>query len=296
MISIERSTINNENNFAVSDTAKVNQIFIADSHGNTILLKRENKKWFINNKYEVRKDAITTILNTIQQIRIQRPVPKKAYKNVVKKLATTGVKVEIYTNKETPNKTYTIGTSTADHLGTYMLLENAKEPFIMHIPSFNGFLSPRYGIVGNSLNKDIWRSTIVFKLKPNDIRSISLKHIKKPEQSFLIKTKPLTLFNYNGENTKFNRLKVINLLNSFNSINCESFRDEIEKNRINDQLHELIINNDTLRTYANKFSINKFKDDQSNVKRMYATLNSGELMLIQDYVFNKVLININQLE
>ena len=102
----KKSTIITDNNFSVSDTASVSKIFIADRNGTTITLGKTGNKWIVNNKYGVRKDAIKTILSTINQIKIQRPVPINAFDNVVKNLATTGVKVEIYTDKKTPNKTY----------------------------------------------------------------------------------------------------------------------------------------------------------------------------------------------
>ena len=62
------------------------------------------------------------------------------------------------------------------------------------------------------------------------------------------------------------------------------------------QIEELIVNSDTLRTYKISKSENKSKKDNFTVERKYATINNGELMLIQDYVFNKVLININELK
>ena len=71
----EKSTIIDDNNFAVSDTSSVSKIFIADRSGKTITLDRVGNKWMVNNKYGVRKDAIKTILTTINQIKIQRPVP-----------------------------------------------------------------------------------------------------------------------------------------------------------------------------------------------------------------------------
>ena len=70
----KKSTISLENNFAISDTALVSKIFIADRDGTTITLNRNKKNWIINNKYQVRKDAISTLLTSINQIRIQRPV------------------------------------------------------------------------------------------------------------------------------------------------------------------------------------------------------------------------------
>ena len=288
----KKSTITNDNNFAISDTASVSRIFIADRSGKTITLDRIEKAWTVNNKYEVRKDAITTILNTIQQIRIQRPVAKNELDGVIKDLATTGVKVEIYTNKTTPIKTYTIGNPTANHLGSYMLLNGSHTPFVVHIPSFNGFLSPRYGIQGQRLNETNWRSTIVFKLKIKDIIRVCVNDLHKSEQSFTLNTKPMTLFNHKGDEVSFKQEKVLQLLNSFRKLNCESFKEE--QLGSSTLLYELIVNNDTLRMYS--FSKAEDNTDNSNVKRMYATLNNGELMLIQDYVFNKVLITIDQLQ
>ena len=62
------------------------------------------------------------------------------------------------------------------------------------------------------------------------------------------------------------------------------------------QLHELIVNSDTLRTYQLSERKEKSKEENFTVDRMYATVNHGDLMLIQDYVFNKVLITLNELK
>ena len=292
----EKSTITLENNFAISDTASISKIFIADRNGITITLNRNNNNWLINNKYLVRKDAIETILSTISQIKIQRPVSKNAFDNVVKNLATTGVKIEIYTNNETPIKTYTIGSSTSNHLGTYMFLAGSEMPFVVHIPSFNGFLSPRYGIQGNKISENDWRTTNIFSLKSEKISRITVNHILFPEKSFTLVTNSMTLLNNFGNEVNFNQEKVLQLLDSFNKLNCESYKDDKDKIEFATLNHELIVNNDTLRTYLIGSDLVKSKEENFTVKRMFATLNNGELMLIQDYVFNKVLITIDQLQ
>ena len=61
------------------------------------------------------------------------------------------------------------------------------------------------------------------------------------------------------------------------------------------QIQELVVNLDTLRIYSISDLDTKTKEDNFTVARKYATLNNSEVMLIQDYVFNKVLININEL-
>ena len=293
----KKSTISVENNFSISDTASVSKIFIADRNGTTITLNRNEKNWVVNNKYGVRKDAINTILTTINQIRIQRPVSKNAFDNVIKNLATSGVKIEIYTNQETPNKTYTIGSSTANHLGTYMFLAGSETPFIVHIPSFNGFLSPRYGIQVNKISEVDWRTTNIFSLKAEKISRVIVNHIQEPKNSFSLTTGSMILLNNLGNEVSFNQENTLQFLNVFKLLNCESYKDDKEKIEFATPLHELIVNNDTLRTYAiGNVKLVKDKKDNFTVKRMYATLNNGELMLIQDYVFNKVLITIDQLQ
>ncbi|MFQ3333014.1 MAG: hypothetical protein ACI8ZH_000911 [Flavobacteriales bacterium] len=292
----KKSTISTDNNFSVSDTASVSKIFIADRNGTTITLGKTGNKWIVNNKYGVRKDAIKTILSTINQIKIQRPVPINAFANVVKNLATTGVKVEIYTDKKTPNKTYTIGSSTANHLGTYILMDGAGTPFVVHIPAFNGFLSPRYGITGNKVNEKDWRTRNIFQIKRENITGVSINNIQQPKQSFTLINGPLALLNYSGVEVDFNEEKALALLNGFKLLNCESYKDKKGRIEFATPLHELIVNTDTLRTYAIGNMVNKEKAENFTVKRMYATLNNGELMLIQDYVFNKVLITIDQLQ
>ena len=293
----KKSTISVENNFSISDTASVSKIFIADRNGTTITLNRNEKNWVINNKYEVRKDAIKTILTTINQIRIQRPVSITAFDNVIKNLATTGVKIEIYTNQDAPEKTYTIGGSTSNHLGSYMFLTGSETPFIVHIPSFNGFLSPRYGIQGNKISEKDWRTTNIFNLKTEKISRVIVNHIQEPEKSFTLTTASMILLNNLGNEVSLNQENALQFLNAFKLLNCESFKDKKERKESATLLHELIVNNDTLRTYSiGNGKLVKDKEDNFTVKRMHATLNNGELMLIQDYVFNKVLITIDQLQ
>ena len=177
-----------------------------------------------------------------------------------------------------------------------MFLAGSKTPFIVHIPAFNGFLSPRYGIQGNKINEKDWRTTNIFSLKAKNIVKVTLNHIQHSEKSFSLTTDPMILLNNLNNKVSFNKENVLQFLNAFKLLNCESYKNEKEKIEFAIPLHELIVNNDTLRTYAISDKLIKDKEDNFTVKRMYATLNNGELMLIQDYVFNKVLITIDQLQ
>ena len=283
-----------DDQFYIEDISLVDKIFLADRNGNSITLKKDEENWIVNNQYVVRADAIRTLLSTAKNIRIKNPVSKSSYKNVIKYIVTSGILVEFFVEDKII-KSYTIGSNTSDHLGNYMLLNGSENPQVVHIPFFNGFLSPRYGIQGNTLNINDWRSNLVFNLSFEDIKQIKYTDYFNDNNSYFLSTKPLKLFNSKKKNMYIDNQKILILLNSFRNLHCETFKEESNKINFNEPLEELIVNNDTLRTY--KISALNTKDsvENFNVSRKYATLNNGELMLIQDYVFNKVLININDL-
>ena len=54
-----------------------------------------------------------------------------------------------------------------------MILKNSFEPFVMHIPTHNGFLSPRYGIQSNKLDLQRWRDNQVFNFISKDINLLN---------------------------------------------------------------------------------------------------------------------------
>ena len=281
-------------NYHIEDIALVDKIFLADRNGNSITLKKESDHWIANNRYVVRKDAISTLMSTANNIRIKKPVSKSSFENVLKYIITTGVLVEFFVEDKII-KSYTIGSNTPDHLGNYMLLNGTKTPHVIHIPFFNGFLSPRYGIQGNTLNLNNWRSNLVFNLSFEDITKIKYTDYFNDNNSYFLTTKPLKLFNTRKKNVEIDNNKVFHLLNSFKNLHCEAFKERNDSINLIDPLEQLIVNDDTLRTYkVSKLNINN-DGEKFNVSRKYATINNGELMLIQDYVFNKVLINISDL-
>ncbi|MAU37194.1 MAG: hypothetical protein CMD14_07475 [Flavobacteriales bacterium] len=289
------SSISEDNKFHIENISLINKIFLADRSGNTITLTKKGDTWIVNDKFPARKDAINVLLSTANKIRIKKPVSKAAFENIVKQLATSSVYVEFF-NEDTLLKSYFIGSNTPDHLASYMLLKDSQYPFAVHIPSFNGFLSPRYGIQGNTIDVMKWRSNTIFQLSFKDINYLKYTDLLDKKNSYVLKTNPIALFNSQNKSVKFNHNNVLTLLNNFESLNCESYKKEKDKYNLENQIEELIVNSDTLRTYKISKSENKSKKDNFTVERKYATINNGELMLIQDYVFNKVLININELK
>ena len=284
--------------FAIEDTSVITKIFMADLKGNTITLERKDNKWCVNTTYKVRRDAIRIILKTISKISVQRPVSESSYNRVITDLATAGVKVEIYQNNEKkPIKIYTIGNNTSDHKGTYMLLKGEDQPYIMHIPGFNGILNPRYGLKGQEVDIHSWRDKSVFKLKSQDILSVTLIDKKEKYSSFTIKNNGnLSLYNYQNNKVESEKINLAVYLNNFKDLNCESYKNESIKEKLDSTkiLYALFAKH---KSGIDSLMIYRMKEEKKFiVDRMYGILNNGDVMMIQNYVFNKVLISIEELK
>ena len=283
--------------FSVTDTLSINKIIISDRYDNEIELRRNKNQWIVNDSYLVRNDAIKTLLSTLKNIRIKNLLSNEIEKNIEKQISTLGVGVIIYNNNKKINS-FIVGPSTRDHLGTYVYHLKTKKTYSTHIPGFNGFLSPRFGIQANRIEINSWRNPTLINYQPNLIDSIFSYNFSNSAKSFkLICGKENNIKNYQNEIIKDVNFGTLNLfLNSFTNLNVEKYLNDTLKNNLNNPSKKLIIysknNIDSLVFYT----INSEQDNDTNdynIKRKIAIKNNEDICLVQDYVFNKVLINID---
>lgn len=215
-----------ERDFAVEDTASITRIFMADKNGREVLLDRNPEGgWILDETHAVRKDAIDMLLETMNRITVKAPVSKSMFNNVLKNMVNLGIKVEIYQGGDNPSKTYYVGTSNQNHTGTYMLLDGASKPFLMHIEGFYGFLGPRYIIRAND-----WRKNGLFNYPYGDIQQIEVSYRDEPQRGFRIEVgstpEDLALYNSNDQPMPgFDSTEVRSFLALFQDINYEGFEE-----------------------------------------------------------------------
>ncbi len=170
--------------FAVKDTAGITKIFLSDRNGNNVLLTRQaGNVWTVNDSFAAKKETITLMLDVIYRVDVRTRVSKSGYNNVIKDLASSGIKCEIYLDDpEEAFKTYYVGGHTEDALGTFMMLENSSVPFITEIPGFNGYLTPWY-----PTKLTDWKDRLVFSYRPEDIQEVTIDYPAYPALSFQLK-------------------------------------------------------------------------------------------------------------
>lgn len=168
-----------DKNFAVKDTSSITRIFLADMKGQSVTLERSGDQWLVNGKFQADKSRISLLLESIAKIQVRNIVPESAINTVIRDLASKSVKIEIY-HKKKKIKAYFVGDETADALGTYMVLDKKhKIPFVMYIPGFEGYLTPRY-----FADEADWKSKIVFNYDPLNIKSVTIDYTDSSENSF----------------------------------------------------------------------------------------------------------------
>ncbi len=303
-------------NFAIQDTSLITKVFLADKSNNKVtLLKTAPGDWLVNNKYNASNDLINIFLKTLINLEVKEPVAKAARNNVIKRLASDATKVEIYQTvyridlwgmKLFPHeklvKTYYVGYATQDNLGTYMLIEDSDEPFIMHIPGFRGFLNSRY----STIEKD-WRDHTMFNLEIPNIKSVKLEFPFSPDSSYLIESAgnnrfTLTALNLNKSIPDYDTLKLLNFLSTFRDIKFEFL---ISDNKLIDSViatnpfHIITVTDMSGKKTIVKTFHKKANEEDTELDgtlsfydkdRLYAWFNEGkDFALIQFYVFDNIL-------
>ncbi|PID95447.1 MAG: hypothetical protein CSA94_01565 [Bacteroidetes bacterium] len=294
--------------FAVPDTAAVNKIFLADKSNNTILLERSGKQWKVNDTYTAREDFIQVLLETIARVEVYSPVPVSNRDYVLRNMAANGIKCEIYQNNKRV-KTYYVGGVTQNNQGTYMLLENSSEPFVVSIPGFTGYLTVRY-----STAIEEWRSRRVFSYDFNEIASVDVKFPDQPKESYRMENKGNNQFDLialdgNKSMENFDTILVKQQIGRFKKVGFEFFVDDETKQYKIDSLTQLtpmwsfvvtdINGNERLLNCYERKNADKLKDDEGvpyaeDIERLYGVFDN-ELIVLQYYTMDALSLKLSDI-
>jgi len=223
--------------FAIKDTSQVDQVQITEANGNSIVIQRRTTPniWKLNSgDFDAREDAIELILETIFRIKIKQEVDESSRDNIINQIAASNKKVDFYRNNSSlPFKTYYVGNSTPDKLGTFMVVsENIdgemikSSPYIVYKPGMYGHLESRFFSDSNE-----WRSTAVFKYGRGTISRIHLQFFEEPQKSHVVEVDQkggLKLFENTGEEvSEFNTKSVQRYVTLMMRLNYEGMNKEL---------------------------------------------------------------------
>lgn len=219
------STINGSDAaFSVEDTSQITRFFISKKTGkNFHFVKQADGEWIVNDSWRAEKGLVNMILGTIYEMRVKTPVPKGYRNGVIRTLAGAGIKVELY-NKEGIIKTFYVGDGTADQKGTYMIMQGSEQPYIVHIPRFDGYLTTRFQV-----EELAFKDKVIFEFTPQQIKSIVVEYPTGVRDGFVI-----TRETVNEEG--IDAVKVNQYISEFQKIHAEQFAVIKDEEMLTDSL------------------------------------------------------------
>ena len=314
------STIADEplTDFAIEDTSKVTKIVITDHFGKAATIERVpgERLWLLNGKLKAREDAVNLILKTFNRIRVRGNVSDAARETNLKLLAASSKRVEIFTGGDEPTKIWYVGSPTADHTGTIMLLEipeigRSEDPYIMHMEGFTGFLSTRF-----FTDEMEWRYTGIFEYPHLEVSKVRMINHMNPADSWEVRFaggNALELWSCNAEGisdrkaTRFDTLAVKNELLLFKKVHVESFNTQLSAHESDSILKTM--SNYTLEVVDNsgkstsidlrlRPAIKSIEDEYGNIipfdlDYFWGVTDDGEVAMAQSFNFSPLLTPIS---
>ena len=306
--------------YHVEDIASVTRIFMADKQNQHVLLTRsDDSTWLVNNQYTANQPMVKLLLETLNSMRIRQQVNRNAIPTINKDLAARAIKVEVYQRKpfinwfggrlklfprEKLSVTYFVGRETQDMMASYMYRKGDKTPYVIHIPGFRGFPTPRF--ITDPL---MWRSHTIVDLDVHAIERVELTIPDMPEESFAVQREGDGFYlELQGHQRAagFDTARVAQMLSAFTYLNFDefasivpnSFADSCVSSSPRTILHVTDTAGHTheMRTfikYNNPDDLIAMPDPEMyetfDLDRLYAIVDNRDTVLIQYFIFDNIL-------
>lgn len=317
-----RSTLDD---FAVKNPETITRIFMANNRGHRVLLTHDlentsDSAWMVDEKYYASQPMIEMLVNTMASMRIREKINRAALPNVVKDLSANNVKVEVYQMvyridwfkgklklfpHEKKTVTYYVGHETRDMMGSYILRDGDKEPYVIYMPGLRGMINTRF--IADPIP---WRSHRIMKLDVKNIERVELDIAAAPDQSYSVVREGEGFYFECGEPRmraeSFDTARVAQMLSSFTNLNFDEYAMVVPKVEIDSVFSKapktvLTVtdragNRREVKTYVkytNPDDLKAMPDTAMyqvfDINRLYAIIDSKDTVLIQYFVFDNIL-------
>ena len=178
-----------ETQFSIAHPESIFKIEISGKNKPLQVLVLKNDRWWLNDTIKVRPDAIENIMGILPMIRVKVYPPRAAWEFMIKSIGDEGVKVRFYNKSNHVVQSWLIGGTTNDERGTFAMIEGSKQPYVIHVPGFEGSLGSRF-----ILNEKEWRDKMILEEPAQGIQSVQLEYLRDPRLSFKIEQRGKDLF------------------------------------------------------------------------------------------------------
>jgi Domain of unknown function (DUF4340) len=182
-----------DKNFAIKDTANIGKIFIANRKAESVTLTRQNNgTWMYAEYSKARPAAVNMLLENLHGLTLKYTLPRATLPNVIKDIASEGIKVEIYDKKNKLISDFYVGGAVPDGRGTYMIRANADVPYAMSVAGWEGDIRTSF----NMFNPDDWLDRTIFQENPKNIKRVKVEYPKQTAATFVLQAHPEDAYPY----------------------------------------------------------------------------------------------------
>lgn len=245
---------------------------------------KTNSTWFIDSKYEVRRDFITTMKLGLARMDVKMPVSTELKESIRKRLLTEGVRVEV--GSEEATKEFWILTNDNDNNSSYFISSKEAEPYIIYVPGFTGDLTDLFKIKVSD-----WRNKALFRNMLGNIQEITLNYESFPKDGFVIKQK---IGGYEViDMQSVDSTKLYTYLGLFQRINVENILVDKQKDSV-----EFLLKTQTAEVTLTVIDRDKSQSKTIQIynalpgtKLLYAkVVDNGELVTLNPETFYRLLV------
>lgn len=170
-----------ERDFAVKDLSTIKTIKFGQAGDDYQSFVRKGDEWYIKDSLKVRANAVDNLLEVLGNISLDHIPAASATKNILQEMRDIGIDVQLFDSNHTLLRRYTIGGSTQDERGTYVMMADHVQPYVVNLPHLEGSIRGRFVMDENN-----WRDRTVLAENIDQLQSIEVQYPKQLVESFVI--------------------------------------------------------------------------------------------------------------
>jgi hypothetical protein len=284
LINKEKSGKPEYSDFIKIDTTNLVKVTFTNNSQSHYVAPKTALVWFIDSKYDVRKDIITTMKLGLARMEVKMPVASEIKEKIRKRLISEGVHVEVLT--EEGKKEFWILTNDNDENSSYFINAPSAEPYIVYVPGFTGDLTDLFKLAPGD-----WRNKALFRNFAGGIEEIQLKYESVPKDGFIIK-KVLNKYEV-VDMPVVDSTRLQTYLSLFQHINVENYLVDKQKDSV-----EYLLKSHQPEVFLSVVDFDKSRSRTIQIykalpgtKLLYARIvDNGELVTLSPEVFFRLLV------
>lgn len=176
-------TDSSEHDFRIENVKDIGSVELSNKNGEKTTLIHTKEGWQLASGYPVRKDLIRSMIETLNKLNVEMPVPDTFRKLAIENIRRKGIEIKIKNQDGDEIKTIYIGDKWQS--GNYMILSHdgvvSPTPYLVNMPGSNADLIYRF-----STDEEDWKSSAVFETPVDKIKSIQVVYHENPTFSFIL--------------------------------------------------------------------------------------------------------------